>query len=65
MPNEVRFPEDWTMQKGFAVVGGSIVTTGLSIASAVNVLGLLSWQLWAAIIDPRLAVALRVINRLM
>jgi hypothetical protein len=67
IPNEKRSygGEEWPIEKFVGSVCAGLVGGLLCAATLINAVGLLSWQMWAAIIDPRLSLALRVINRLM
>jgi hypothetical protein len=67
LPNDPDFKHVtmWTVPKLFAFVASCGAGVFGAIALIVNFTALFSWQMWAAIIDPRLSLALRVINKLM
>jgi hypothetical protein len=64
LPDE-KLIDMWSFPKVIAMVGCCVAGTGGAVGAVINLCLLFSWSMWAAIIDPRLALALRVINKLM
>lgn len=64
-PRQSATDKDYTVRGVIAFVAGCLGCCFLAIMQVIACIGLVSTPMWVAIIDPRLALALRVINRLM